>query len=62
MVSHYTTLLLAGILALGARAAFASPAPASTEPTTILEASGPSGDGPLSECECGWEWDTLYCR
>lgn len=39
MASHYTTLLLAGILALGARAAFASPAPVITEPPTILDAS-----------------------
>ena len=27
-------------------------------PTTIRAASGPNGEGPLSECECEWEWAT----
>lgn len=26
--------------------------------TTIFAASGPSGDGPFSECECEWECAT----
>jgi hypothetical protein len=44
-----------------------STAPATTastmrasRPTTILAASGPSGEGPLCECEC--ECATGYCR